>query len=101
MAEHKVADGAVGVSEITLAPGVEEVVVYAENLAAVEVFSNGTAAVYFTVDGEAPTVKGADCWTLPEGSEKAREVESKKNQGTVVRLISAGSPTVNVGKVSN
>lgn len=101
MSVHKVAPGAVGAHELTLAANASDTIEFASNLANVEVVSDGTAAVYFTVDGGAPSVKGADCFYLPAGSACSREVESKTNQPTIVQLISVGTPTYSVARASS
>src|SRR4051812_46118160 len=100
MSVHKVGRGEVGAHELVLAANTVDTVEFASNLAQVEVVSDGAAAIYYTVDGEEPTVKGTNCFYLPAGGPCSREVESKTNQPTVVRLISPGTPTCSVARVS-
>lgn len=98
MATHKVSRDAIGSYEHALTADTVDTVEFASNLAAVEVVSDGAAAIYFTIDGDAPTIKGADCFYLPGGAICSRAVASKKNQATVVRLISVGTPIYSVAK---
>lgn len=53
---------------------------------------NGTAAVYFTVDGSTPTVKGAGTIVLPA----AIGGVTVFNASRAIKLISTGTPDVSV-----
>lgn len=99
MSVHKVGHDEVGAYELALSADTPEVVEFASNLARVEVVSDGSASIYFTVDGGAPAVKGTNCFYLPAGAICSREVESKTNRPTVVQIISAGSPICSVARV--
>jgi uncharacterized protein YjlB len=101
MSVHKVARGAVGAYELKLVAATPDTVEFASNLSSVEVVSDGSAAIYFTVDGDAPTVKGGDCFYLPAGAICSREVESKTNASTIVQVISPGTPTYSVARASD
>ena len=63
----------------------------------VEVLNHdGVAAIYFTVDGSTPTVAGAATYVIPAAA-GALEVNAEDAQPpTVVKLISAGTPTYSV-----
>jgi endonuclease YncB( thermonuclease family) len=100
MSVHKVGRGEVGAHEAVLAANTIDTVEFASNLSDVEVVSDGSAAIYFTVDGDTPAVKGPNCFYLPAGGACSREVASKANQPTVVQLISTGTPTYSVARVS-
>lgn len=92
-----VASGSTGTGLITLvAATVEAVTFTGEDLPSVEVISpaTNTADTWYTVDGSDPTVAGANCYYLPAGSVDRREPPTAG--ATVVKLISAGTPTVRV-----
>jgi hypothetical protein len=60
---------------------------------------DGASAVYFTTDGTAPTVAGDECFPLgnvANASRKVRKLKRSSETDTVVKLISAGTPTVTV-----
>ena len=100
MANYSVAAGGVGSYENTMTASTVDTVTFADDLDAVEVMSHdGASAVYFTVDGSTPTVKGAGCWMLP-ASPSAVTVDVPTAAGTAVKLISVGTPTVSVSKAS-
>lgn len=56
---------------------------------------DGAAAVYFTVNGAAPTVAGNDTFVLPAAI-GGLETQPESSDVTTVRLISAGTPRVSV-----
>lgn len=56
---------------------------------------DGVAAIYFTVDGAAPTVAGDDCYVLP-AAVGSLIVKSPANVAAVVKLISDGTPQYSV-----
>lgn len=55
---------------------------------------DGTAEIYFTVDGTTPTVGGTGCYVLPAAI-GAYSVEGVRGSVTV-KLISAGTPAYSV-----
>lgn len=63
----------------------------------IEVYSDGTAAIYFTTDGSAPTVGGAGAYFMPPNP-GVRTVEWPGGNDAVVKLISAGTPTYSVAR---
>lgn len=56
---------------------------------------DGTAPVYFTVNGPAPTVGGNDTYVLP-ATINGIEVQPPTADLTAIRLISGGTPKVAV-----
>lgn len=60
---------------------------------------DGAAAVYVTVNGDAPTVGGDGAWVLPAAICDL-ELSVRGAGDTVVRLISSGTPKISVGVVS-
>lgn len=91
--------GQIGAHALALVANTVTEVDFADDLDRVEVVSDGAAAVYFTVDGSAPTVAGTNTYFLPAAL-GAKEVHPPTGGGTKVRLISAGTPTVSVAVVS-
>jgi len=97
MAEYEVERGGVGLHEKTLTPNEVDVVHFAQNFSRVEVYSDGTAPLYVTVDAGAPSVGGSDAWFLP-AEPSVRVMPSKENVATSVRLISSGAVTYSISK---
>lgn len=64
----------------------------------IKVISDGTADIYFTVDGSAPTVAGAKTYRIQSvaGSETATLNDGNPNDAVVVKLISAATPKYSV-----
>lgn len=57
---------------------------------------DGVAAVYFTVDGAAPTVAGDDTLVVPAVADARTRAGAPSPANSTVRLISAGAPKVAV-----
>lgn len=99
MANHTVAKNAVGEHDVVLTPNVVETVTFSQQVIPVEVISDGTAAVYYTLDGTDPAVGADQCYELPAGS-PAVDTRTRgvldSSAPTVVKLISTGSPTISV-----
>lgn len=57
---------------------------------------SGTASIYFTTDGTAPTVGGKATRWLPAVAGANRTVRLQEPASTVVKLISSGTPTYSV-----
>jgi hypothetical protein len=89
-----------GAYGIALSAATVDTVTFAEAVSAVEVISDGTAAIYVTVDGTAPTSKGKKTYEIPAaGSTLARTIKGNGNL-TQVKLLSAGTPTYSVSKAA-
>ncbi|MBW0131156.1 hypothetical protein [Pseudonocardia oceani] len=96
--------GHIGIHEIELAANTESTVTFGGDLpsqydlARVEVqVLEGTAPVYFRFGPSgAATVKGTDCWSVQPGTAVGVDVPTAGD--TVVRLISAASAVVSVGR---
>lgn len=102
MATYDIASDEVGVYEKTLTANTVDTVQFAMDLSSVEIVKDEGAAIYLTVDGSKdPTVGGQHCWHLPAGVRAVRVVASTKNQHMVVKLISPGTTTYSVAKVSD
>lgn len=110
MANYPLGNGAVGAHAKVLAAGVVDTVTFQTDTPGtpgwarvprkVEVMSDGVADVYFTVDGTAPTVAGANCYRLPAlpGSLVVPVDDTNPQDAVVVKLISAGTPTYSVSR---
>lgn len=100
MPDVTVAAGKVAAHGVTLAANQVSTVSFTDNIRAVDVISDGAAPVYYTVDGSTPTVAGAGCYLIPAGvtGVDTRDTTNSGNTSVldVVKLISAGTPTVSV-----
>lgn len=99
MAAHTVAAGEIGAHAKTLTANTVETVTFADDVARIEVVSDGAAELYFTVDKAAPAVGAAAAYYIP-AVPGVREVPSPADGSAVVRLISAGTPKVSVAKAA-
>lgn len=100
MATHSVAGAQVGVHNLALSAGVEEIVQFSEDVEQVEVTQvTGAAPVYFSTDGSAAEVPTAGapsaCYsTLTTLAPVA--LDPRTWQSTSIRLICSASATVSV-----
>lgn len=60
----------------------------------------GTAEVYFTTDGTAPTVGGNGCHVLPATISAVEVDDLTAGPTSVIKLISSGTPKISVRAVS-
>ena len=100
MASYSVATHKIGAYAKTLTAATVDTVTFADYLQAVEVSKEEGAAIYFTIDGSTPTVGGEGAYFLP-ASAAVRVIDipnSNERPATVVKLISAGTPTYSVAK---
>lgn len=80
----------------TLAAGVVTTVTLTQDWNTVEVINrSGTAEIFFRTDGTNPTVGGNDSEMLPAAVGSV-VVDVESGAATVVKLISAGTPTYGV-----
>jgi hypothetical protein len=97
MASYTVSAGKCGAYAKTLTSETVDTVTFEDDVASVEITTNGTKAVYVTVDGTSPTVAGAGTIELPiSGGTVARVIPVRTDGGTVVKLIAAGTPVYSV-----
>lgn len=95
MATHTVAAGAIGTAAFTLtADTVDTVTFTGTSLDVVEIVSDGTAAVWYSLDGSTPTVGGANCYYIPAAV--GTDLRKPPSNATVVKLISSGTPLLRV-----
>lgn len=104
MASFDIAADEIGAYEKKLTANTVDSVTFHRDLEAVEVVSDGASAIYFTVDGSEPVVGGEKTHALPASS-SVRVVDTPSPEGvravsrtTVVKLISAGTPTYSVAR---
>ena len=101
MATYAIAVGEIGAYEKTLAAATVDTVNFGAAVAdSVEITSDGTAAIYVTLDGSAPTVAGAKTLIVPAGTGPIvrRLRANKRNTNTQVQLISPGTPKYSVAE---
>jgi hypothetical protein len=100
MAKYEVADNAIGSYANRLTAATVDEVVFADTLKAVSVRSDGSAAIYYTVDGSAPTVGGQNTYEIPAFAAVSTEVvpSTDPSTPTVIKLISPGAPEYSVSK---
>lgn len=91
-----VAAGAVGTAAITLVANTITEVDFADDLDSVTVInpSTNSADVWYTLDNTDPAVNGAHSWYVPAGGWD--DVEPPTSGGTIVKMISSGTPTIRV-----
>jgi len=95
LATHTLTAGQRGAYAKTLVAATVDTVALVGSASSVEVYSNGTAAIYFTIDGSAPTVGGGHCFEIPAGGPAVRTV---RGPTATVKLISAATPTYSVSE---
>lgn len=98
MASYSVAANEIGAHAKTLSAATVDTVTFADDVARVEVVSDGSAALYFTTDGSTPTVGGAKAFYMPALA-GVREVAVGGAGSTRVKLISSGTPVYSVARV--
>lgn len=85
----------IGVYAKTLDADAVDVVRFDTGIDEIEIFSDGAAAIYVTVDGSAPSVEGGDCYELPAMT-CTRVIAIGSNDAATVKLISAGTPMYSI-----
>lgn len=96
MASYSVAGDELGVRDKALVAATADTVTFHKDCDRVEVMNvSGAAAIYFSVDGSVPTVSGAKTYHLPSTA-SSLTVNVAGGGETVVKLISAGTPTYDV-----
>lgn len=97
MAVYTVAAGQLAVHNKTLAANIVDAINFDVDPSAVEIQTDGAAAIYVTTDGSTPTVGGANTHLIPAIA-GSRFIRHGGDRG--LRLISAGTPTYSVTKIS-
>lgn len=99
MGSYAVAATENGAYAKALAAATVDTVTFAADLQSIEVISDGTSPIYLVIGSApaAPTVAGNHTWIVPAGAAPViRRFPVPTDVGTVVRLISAGTPTYSV-----
>jgi hypothetical protein len=88
------------VDTVTFALGSTDTPGWAAVPKAVEVLSDGSAPIYVTVDGSAPTDGGTHCYQVPAyaGATVIDVRDANPNDAVVVKLISTGTPVYSVSR---
>jgi hypothetical protein len=94
MASYSVAPGEKGAWEKTLVASTVDTVTFADDLSQVAVINEGIVGIYFRVDGTAPAVGGGPSYYAPPSN--VTTVNAGEMGGTVVKLISSGTPKYGV-----
>lgn len=98
MADVTVGPGEVSSGRLTLAANTVITVAFTDNIGAVQITTDGTAPVYYTVDGRTPTVDSRIAYEIPAAGVgiATNETANTPGNGDIIKLISAGTPTVRV-----
>lgn len=97
MADIVVALGDVSSGRFVLTANEVSTVTFTENIGAVQIITDGGAAVYYTVDGRDPVVDGPQTFEIPAAAGLAsNDTANTPGAGDVVKLVSTGTPSVRV-----
>lgn len=98
MAEHRITGNDVALHGLTVGASQVETVIFDTNIGTVDIISDGRAAIYYTINGQPPTIKGGNTFVLPAGATAidTRPAPSGVGQFDTVRLISDGEATVSI-----
>jgi hypothetical protein len=89
----------VGAYAKKLTANVVETLTFEGDPDSIEIVTDGASAIYYTINGPAPTVRGAGCYELP-AFPSARVMVLRRGAPHVVKLISPGTPICSVAAVS-
>lgn len=98
MANYNAVAGDLAVYEKTLVASTVDTVTFLRNFQEVEIYTDGTASIFFTVDGSTPTVLGPTCLYMPAAGSVRTVRVPKREASVVVKLISAGTPKYSVAE---
>jgi hypothetical protein len=93
---YNLAAGERGAYAKTLTAATVDTVTFLQDVGSVEVYGDGTSAIYFTIDGTVPTVAGGAMYELPAGGPSVRTITASGGTAPVVKLISSGTPKYSV-----
>lgn len=86
---YPVTHNQIGVNTKSTSAGFTDEIDFADDLNAVEVFTNGAADAYVTVDGSAPAAGANNSWHIPAGAPNGRIIPVKSQGPTVVKVFCA------------
>jgi len=92
---YPIAAGTNAAHDKTLVASTVDTVTFAAQVEQIKIWTDGTAAVYFTVDGTTPTVSGSHCFKIP--ATVLSETVNVQTMAPTVKLVSAGTPVYSVG----
>jgi hypothetical protein len=90
MTAYTISSGERAVHSKQLAAGVSDTVTLEDGSDGLEVLSDGSAALFFSVDGTTATVGGGHCYELPQDATSANLAVSLAPGATVSLISSAG-----------
>ena len=97
MTSYPIAAGAIAAHDKTLvASTVDTVTFTSQEVEQLKVWTDGTAAVYVSLDGSTPTVSGAHCFKIPAAATAIAERFNVQQLSPTIKLISAGTPVYSV-----
>lgn len=100
MATYAVATSENGAYEKTLVASTVDTVTFAYFPDEIAIYSDGAAAISFTVDGSTPTALGAGTFYIPAVGGSTYTIRPERQPVTatpcIVKLISAGTPKYGV-----
>jgi len=99
MATYNLAAGDIGAYEKTLVAATLDTVQFAENVENVQIFTDGTAAIYVTVDGSDAVVVGPRSLLVPATPSVRTIKVNRREAPTTVKLISVGTPKYSVAEL--
>lgn len=99
VADYTVPAGHVGVHAKTLVGGTVDTVTFTgEDLSEVEVLTDGSDDIYVSFGAMAePAIGSSDCWRVP-ALPGSSVLPVRTSNDTVVKLISAGTPTYSISR---
>ncbi len=101
MPDITVQAGDVSSGRFNLVAGQVSTVSFADDIPSVLIISDGTAAIYYTVDGRTPGLDSTKTYEIPAGTgqvtaDKVTPFSPAAGGGDKVKLISSGTPSVRV-----
>jgi hypothetical protein len=103
MAAYVVNLGEIGAYEKTLVAATPDTVIFSRFLdSGVEITSDGSAAIYVTLDGTTASVAGGKMLLIPAGTGpvvRRFRFGDRREKGSVVGLVSSGTPKYSVAEV--
>jgi hypothetical protein len=96
---HDIPLDAIASHNVTLTPNVVESFRFPDNVAQLEILSDGASDIYFTVDGTTPTIGHPKSYRIQ--SVMGSTIMTPTASGpTFVKMISEGTPNVSVGRTN-
>jgi hypothetical protein len=100
MGNYEITTSQIAAHDKTLAAGVIDTVTFDAYTDRVQIVTDGTADIYYTLDGTDPSVGGANSYKIPSAPGVEERAHPSNQNTLVVKLISAGTPKYSVQKGS-